>query len=97
VGHPPTHPLEADSVLGDIFGPDIFVVFIVFVLGLVVPLWAIVDAASRPSGAFAAAGSSKAMWITLIAVFWILTGLIGFILACVYLASIRPRVAAIGG
>ncbi len=87
-------------MLGDIFGPDIFVVFIVFVLGivgLVVPIWAIVDAASRPSGAFAAAGSSKAMWITLIAVFWVLTGLIGLILACVYLASIRPRVAAIGG
>jgi Na+/proline symporter len=39
-------------VLGDIFGPDIFVVFIVFVLGvvgLVVPIWGIVDAASRPS------------------------------------------------
>jgi hypothetical protein len=87
-------------MLGDIFGPDIFVVFIVFllgILGLVVPIWAIVDAASRPSGAFAAAESSKAMWITLIAVFWILTGVIGFVLACVYLASIRPRVAAIAG
>ena len=86
-------------MLGDIFGPDIFVVFFVFILGLmtlVVPIWAM-DAASRPSGAFAAAGSSKAMWITLIAVFWFLTGLIGLILACVYLASIRPRVRAISG
>jgi len=85
-------------MLADIVGPDIFVVLFGLALGLVtlvVPIWAIVDAASRPSGAFAAAGSSKAMWITLIAVFWILTGLIGLILACVYLASIRPRVAAI--
>ena len=86
-------------MLGDIFGPDIFVVFFMLVLGavgIVVPIWAIVDAASRPSGAFAAAGSSKGMWITLIAVFWFLTGVIGLILACVYLATIRPRVAAIG-
>jgi hypothetical protein len=87
-------------MLSDIFGPDIFVVlfgFILGVIGLVVPIWAIVDAISRPSGAFTAAGSSKAMWIALIAVFWLLTGVIGLILACVYLASIRPRVRAIGG
>jgi hypothetical protein len=84
-------------MLGDIFGPDLFIVFIVFVVGLVVPIWAIVDAASRPSGAFTAAGSSKGMWITLIAVGWLLTGVIGLILACVYLASIRPRVRAVAG
>ncbi len=82
-------------MIGDIIGPDMFVVAIVFLVGVVVPLWAIVDAASRPSGAFRAAGSSKAMWISLIAVFWLITGVIGFILACVYLASIRPRVKAI--
>jgi hypothetical protein len=81
-------------MLGDVFGPDLFVVLFVFV-GLVIPVWAIVDAASRPSGAFAAAGSSKAMWISLIAVFWLVTGVIGFVLACVYLGSIRPRVRAI--
>ena len=82
-------------MIADIFGPDIFVVTIIFVVGLVIPIWAIADAASRPSGAFAAAGSSKAMWISLIAVFWLITGVIGFILACVYLASIRPRVKAV--
>jgi len=84
-------------VIGDIFGPDIFVVLIVAVAGLLVPIWAIADAASRPSGAFVAAGSSKALWITLIVVFWLVTGVIGFVLACVYLASIRPRVRAISG
>ncbi len=77
--------------------PDIFIVFLVFVLGIVVPIWAIIDAASRPSGAFTAAGSSKALWITLIAVFWLLTGVVGLILACVYLGSTRPRVRAITG
>jgi Protein of unknown function (DUF2516) len=87
-------------LLGDIFGPDIFVALIVFVIGLatlVVPIWAIVDAASRPSGAFAAAGSSKAMWIAIIAVAWVLTGIVGLILGAVYLGSIRPRVRAITG
>jgi len=84
-------------VIGEIFGPDIFVVLIVAVAGLLVPIWAIADAASRPSGAFVAAGSSKALWITLIVVFWLVTGVVGFVLACVYLASIRPRVKAISG
>jgi uncharacterized protein DUF2516 len=84
-------------LVGDIFGPDLFVVFVVAVVGLLVPVWAIVDAASRPAGAFTAAGSSKAMWITLIVVFWLVTGLVGFVLACVYLASIRPRVKASSG
>lgn len=71
--------------------------FIVAVVGLLVPIWSIADAASRPSGAFVAAGSSKGMWITLIAGFWLVTGIVGFVLACVYLASIRPRVKAISG
>jgi RsiW-degrading membrane proteinase PrsW (M82 family) len=84
-------------VIGDIFGPDFIIVFLVAAVGLLVPIWAIADAASRPSGAFAAAGSSKPMWIALIVVFWLITGVIGFVLACVYLASIRPRVKAITG
>ncbi len=81
-------------MIGDILGPDLFIVVIV-AAGLLVPIWAIGDAAARPSRAFVAAGSSKAMWITLIVVFWLVTGIIGFVLACVYLASIRPRVKAI--
>ena len=84
-------------MIGDIFGPDMFIVLIVAVAGLLVPIWAIADAASRPTGAFVAAGSSKALWITLIVVFWLVTGVVGFVLACVYLASVRPRVKAISG
>jgi Protein of unknown function (DUF2516) len=79
-------------MLSDVFGPDLLVVLFILVLGLVVPVWAIVDAASRPSGAFIAAGSSKTTWIVLIVVSWLVTGLIGIILALVYLFSIRPRV-----
>jgi hypothetical protein len=82
-------------VIGEVFGPDLFIVAIIGLVGFVIPIWAIVDAGSRPSAAFSAAGSSKAMWISLIVVFWLITGIVGLILAVVYLASIRPRVRAI--
>ena len=83
-------------MVADIFGSALFFALIALV-GVVVTIWALADAISRPSGAFAAAGSNKAMWITLIIVFWLLTGIIGPILAVVYLANIRPRVRAITG
>ena len=67
------------------------------IVALGICIWAIADAASRSSGAFAAAGSNKVMWIALIAVFYFVTGIIGVILAVVYLASIRPRIRAITG
>jgi hypothetical protein len=82
-------------MLGEVYGLDLVLVLLVLIVGLVVPVWAIVDAASRPSGAFSAAGSSKTMWIVLIVVGWLVTGLIGIILALVYLVSIRPRVRAV--
>jgi hypothetical protein len=82
-------------MLGEVFGLDFVFVLLVLVVGLVVPVWAIIDAASRPSGAFSAAGSSKTMWIVLIVIGWLVTGLIGVVLAIVYLASIRPRVRAV--
>lgn len=68
---------------------------IVLVIVLVVPIWALIDSISRPSGAFTAAGSSKGMWIALIVLFWLFTGIVGVILSVVYLASIRPRVRAV--
>jgi len=80
---------------GAIIGVDGIIVFVIALVGLVVPLWAVVDAISRPSPAFKAAGSSKGMWVALILVFWLLTGLIGVVLAVVYLAAIRPRVRAV--
>ncbi len=85
-------------MIGDIFGPDIFVAFVLLVLSvatIAIPIWAVIDAASRPGPAFAAAGSSKGMWIALIVVFTVLTGLVGLVLACVYLASVRPKVRAL--
>jgi len=82
-------------VTGVIFGPDGLIVLVIALVALVIPIWALVDSISRPSGAFAAAGSSKGMWIALIVLFWLFTGIIGVILSIVYLASIRPRVRAV--
>ena len=76
---------------GEIFGLSGLIIILVF---LVLPIWALVDAISRPAGAFKAAGSSKGMWIALIVVFSLLTGIVGVVLSIVYLASIRPRVRA---
>jgi hypothetical protein len=82
--------LATSALMGSIF-------VLIALATLAVSIWAIVDAASRPSGAFAAAGSNKTMWIVLVAVGWVVTGVLGLILACVYLGSIRPRVRAVSG
>ncbi len=82
-------------MIGDIFGEQGLIILVIGLVSLVIPIWAVVDAISRPSGAFSAAGSSKGLWITLIVVFWLFTGIVGVILSGVYLASIRPRVRAV--
>lgn len=63
-----------------------------FIVFLGVSIWAIIDAASRPSEAFVAVRESKALWLTLIAIFTLSLAIVGFILALVYLLSIRPKV-----
>jgi len=79
-------------VTGLIFGGGGLLVLAVALVVLVIPLWALVDSISRPSAAFTAAGSSKGMWIALIVLFWLFTGVLGVTLSDMYLASIRPRV-----
>ena len=79
----------------EILGGDSFIVLIIVFVALVIPIWALIDSISRPSGAFTAAGSSKGMWIALIVVFWFFTGIVGVVLSIIYLVSIRPRVKAV--
>lgn len=79
----------------EIFGVDGLIVLLVALVAVVIPIWALVDSISRPSGAFVAAGSSKGMWIALIVFFWLFTGIVGVILSIVYLSAIRPRVKAV--
>ncbi len=80
---------------GVIFGLGGVFVLLIGLVGLVIPIWALVDAISRPTGAFSAAGSSKGMWIALIVLFCLFTGIVGVVLSIVYLTSIRPRVKAV--
>ena len=80
---------------GVVFGLDGVILLLVALVTLVIPIWALVDSISRPAGAFAAAGSSKGMWIALIVLLWLFTGILGLVLAVVYLAAIRPRVRAV--
>ena len=82
-------------MVGETFGLDGLFILVVAIVSIGIPLWAIIDAATKPSVAFRAAGSSKAMWIALIIVFSFFTGIIGLILAIVYLSWIRPRVQAV--
>jgi uncharacterized protein involved in exopolysaccharide biosynthesis len=82
-------------VVGATFGLDGLLILVVTIVSVGIPLWAIIDAATKPSVAFRAAGSSKVMWIALIVVFSFFTGIIGLILAIVYLSWIRPRVQAV--
>ncbi|MFY9783716.1 MAG: hypothetical protein WAK12_09320 [Acidimicrobiales bacterium] len=55
-----------------------------FLIGVVIPLWALANAAATPSSTFRAANSSKVLWI-------IMPLLFGFIAACIYFFFIRPR------
>jgi hypothetical protein len=64
---------------------------VVAMAGLAVTLWAIIDAASTPSEIFRDAGSSKALWISVISVLYLLNVYPGIILAIVYLSIARRR------
>jgi hypothetical protein len=77
-------------VLADIFGPDLFVVLVVLACAVAVPIWAVVDAATRPKAAFYGAGSNKTAWIVVIVVAWLIG--FGFFLGGFYLLFTRPKV-----
>jgi uncharacterized protein YneF (UPF0154 family) len=75
--------------LAAVVGVDLLVVLLILV-GLAVPLWAVVDAARRPAADFYAAGSNKTIWIVVIAVAWFFG--LGFFLGGFYLLFTRPKV-----
>ena len=68
----------------------LIIVLLVIPFGIVFPIWGIVDAAGRPDAAWARAEQSKTTWIVLQAVGMLVC--FGWILAVVYLVSIRPKV-----
>jgi len=64
-----------------------FVLMLVVIAMLALPLYTIIDAATRSSEAFRAADSNKTLWIVLPFFF-------GILAAIVYLAAIRPKLKA---
>ncbi len=68
------------------------IVVVVMAVISLVPIWALIDAISRPSAAFYAAGTHKGAWIAVIVVLWLLTGVLGGLSAAWYLISVRPKV-----
>ena len=48
-------------MVAETFGLDGLLILVVTIVTVGIPLWAIIDAATKPSAAFRAAGSSKAM------------------------------------
>jgi hypothetical protein len=74
--------LARKSIPTDLYESWVIQAFITLVSLVVVflgtSIWAIVDATSKPQEAFVSIGSSKSTWITLIAVFTLFFGLVGF-------------------
>lgn len=72
--------------------------FVIYVATLAVKIWALVDALTRPQGAFVATGKqTKVLWVAILAVAAVtngspLLGLIGLVAAIVYLVDVRPAV-----
>jgi hypothetical protein len=60
---------------------------------LVLTVWALLDAASRPEWAWALAGRRRVAWLAAI-LFGSLAVVVGLVISGVYLVRIRPEVAA---
>jgi hypothetical protein len=73
-------------MLAAVFGPYVVVV----VLAVLLPIWAIGDAMSRPAPAFYGAGSNKTAWVMVLLVSMILG--VGFFMGAFYLISVRRKV-----
>jgi hypothetical protein len=67
----------------------LLVVLVIGFCAVVVPIWAVVDAANRPAVAFYAAASNKTAWIVVIAVAWLIG--LGFFLGGYYLLLTRKK------
>ena len=68
-------------------GPEL-VILMVVLLGFVIPLWGILDAAVRPDSQWTAASQNKVAWILL----QVFLGVIG---TGAYFLAIRPKLVAV--
>ena len=88
-------------------GPADLLLVVLYYVTLALKVWALADAASRPTGAFPAAGKlTKPIWLAILvaaALFGFLGGvfdllsLVGTVAAIVYLVDVRPAVRELRG
>ena len=69
----------------------------IVLLIIVVPVWAITDAAIRPGAAWQATGRSKTVWLVLLVVTFFLFIPVSTVIAIIYLASIRRKLRVQAG
>lgn len=73
---------------------------VVWLVLLVVGVWALIDAAIRPTGAYLTLGHKKAYWVAGLAAGIVLSkvplvGLLGTVASIVYLVEYRPKLRSI--
>jgi hypothetical protein len=85
----------------DFFGPSELLLVTLGLGALALKLWALIDAITRPTPAFVAAGKlTKVAWVAILAAAVLLGGtnvlglfgLLGLVAAIVYLVDVRPAV-----
>jgi hypothetical protein len=74
-------------------GPEVLIVLLIL-LAPAVGIWAIVDAAIRPTEAFDRLQQSKLVWILVLAITAVLCGPLGLVPSIYYLAGVRPKLLA---
>ena len=70
-------------------GPDLLLVVFVLAVWLVIPLWAIADALSRPAFAFSVAGWNKTAWVLVLLAATVFG--VGSLLGGFYLLAVRRK------
>lgn len=79
-------------------GPLTGIFLLISLVTLVIKVWALIDAAIRPSQAFVSEGKqTKGLWVAILAVAVLATyigflSIIGLIAALIYLLDVRPAV-----
>jgi hypothetical protein len=75
-------------------GPTELLLLAAILAAYVLPIWAIVDAATRPESAYAAIGASKTAQIVVLVVTALVCGIVGTIVSIFYLIGTRRELSA---
>jgi hypothetical protein len=75
-------------------GPSELVILLVLVGFIAVPVWAVIDALRASDAEWAAAGQQRTLWVLLVGLGALCGGIVGTILAIVYLLTVRPKLLA---